>query len=280
MSAAGRDGKQHDDAVGIADVSLRLVPYTVRLPGFEGPLDLLLHLIERNQLEITAISLVAVTDQFIEYLRTWDEPPMPRLAEFITMAARLLLIKSRSLLPRQSRQQDDDESDPLDDAEELRRHLLEYKLAKDIAAALRARELAGLQSFTRPGRLVDPEAALVWAPPQLVGLDVRALSAVFRRVLTEQRLSEPETLPPPVVTVAQKIAEIEALLKERGALLFEDILRACTSRLSMVVAFLAVLELWHQERIVVRQTDLFGPIEVLPGPSFAQGGRATSEFDQ
>src|SRR6185312_8551104 len=107
-------------------------PWAVHLPGFEGPLDLLLHLIERNQLEITTISLVAVTDQFIEYLRTWDEPPMPRLAEFITMAARLLLIKSRSLLPRQPRQQDDDDSDPLDDAEELRRHLLEYKLAKDI----------------------------------------------------------------------------------------------------------------------------------------------------
>src|SRR5437879_12169283 len=92
-------------------------PYTIHLPGFEGPLDLLLHLIERNQMEITTISLVAVTDQFIQYLRTWDEPPMPRLAEFITMAARLLLIKSRSLLPRQPRQQDDDDSDPLGAAE-------------------------------------------------------------------------------------------------------------------------------------------------------------------
>src|SRR6516162_11137976 len=91
-------------------------PYTVRLPVFEGPLDLLLHLIERNQLEITAVSLVAVTDQFIAYLRTWDEPPLPRLAEFITMAARLLLIKSRSLLPRQPRQpHDEDDRDPLDD---------------------------------------------------------------------------------------------------------------------------------------------------------------------
>jgi segregation and condensation protein A len=280
MTAPTRDEERSDGAERGADVSLRLVPYTVRLPGFEGPLDLLLHLIERNQLEITTISLVAVTDQFIEYLRTWDEPPMPRLAEFITMAARLLLIKSRSLLPRQPRQQDDDDSDPLDDAEELRRHLLEYKLAKDIAAALRARELAGLHSFTRPGRLVDPEAMLVWAPPQLVGLDVRALSAVFRRVLTEQRLSEPETLPPPLVTVAEKIAELEAMLRERGTVLFEDILRACTSRLAMVVAFLAVLELWHQARLIVRQADLFGPIEVLPGPNFHQSGPLTSEFDE
>ena len=128
-------------------------PWAVHLPGFDGPLDLLLHLIERNQLEITTISLVAVTDQFIAYLRTWDEPPMPRLAEFVAMAARLLLIKSRSLLPRQPRQDaTEDDSDPLDDAEQLRRHLLEYKLANEIAEMLRARELAGLQSFARPGR--------------------------------------------------------------------------------------------------------------------------------
>jgi segregation and condensation protein A len=239
-------------------------PYTVRLPIYEGPLDLLLHLIERNQLEITAISLVAVTDQFIAYLRTWDEPPMPRLAEFITMAARLLLIKSRSLLPRQPRQQEDDDSDPLDDAEELRRHLLEYKLAKEIAQALRARQLAGLQSFVRPGRLVDPEAMLVWSPPQLVGLDVRALAAVFRRVLTEKRLAEPEPLPLPTITVADTIAEVEALLARHGRLLLEDILLACASRLAVVVTFLAVLELWHQSRILVRQDGLFGPIEVLP----------------
>src|SRR5262245_54555195 len=118
-------------------------PYTVHLPGFNGPLELLLHLIEKNQMEITAISLVAVTDQFISYLRTWDEPPLPRLAEFVAMAARLLLIKSRSLLPRQGRQEESDELDPLEDAENLRRHLEEYKIARDIARALRARELAG-----------------------------------------------------------------------------------------------------------------------------------------
>ncbi len=271
MTAPTRDDARHDaaeapDGASGPDAPSTHSAYTVHLPGFDGPLDLLLHLIERNQLEITAISLVAVTDQFIAYLRTWDEPPMPRLAEFVTMAARLLLIKSRSLLPRQTRQQDDDDADPLDDAEELRRHLLEYKLAKEIARALRARELAGLQSFTRPGRLVDPEAMLSWSPPQLVGLDVRALASVFRRVLTEQRLAEPAPLPLPLVTIAEKTAELEALLAAHGRVLLEDFLLTCTSRLTVVVAFLAVLEMWHQARIIVRQSDLFGPIEVLPGP--------------
>ncbi len=243
-------------------------PWAVHLPGFDGPLDLLLHLIERNQLEITTISLVAVTDQFVAYLRMWDEPPLPRLAEFVAMAARLLLIKSRSLLPRQTRQETaEDESDPLDDAEQLRRHLLEYKLAKDIAGMLRARELAGLQSFTRPGRLlVDPDAVLQWSPPKLVGLNVGALSHVFRRVLTEKRFSEPEELPLPLVTVADKMAEVEELLAHKPKLLLEEILLTANSRFSVVVTFLAVLEMWHQARIKVEQEELFGPIYVLRAP--------------
>jgi segregation and condensation protein A len=181
------------------------------------------------------------------------------------MAARLLLIKSRSLLPRQTRQETtEDDSDPLDDAEQLRRHLLEYKLAKDIAGMLRARELAGLQSFTRPGRLlVDPDAVLQWSPPKLVGLNVGALSHVFRRVLTEKRFSEPEELPLPLVTVADKMAEVEELLARKSKLLLEEILLTANSRFSVVVTFLAVLEMWHQARIKVEQDELFGPIYVL-----------------
>ena len=251
-------------------------PYTVHLPGFDGPLDLLLHLIEKNQLEITAISLVTVTDQFIQYLKLWDEPPLPRLAEFVAMAARLLLIKSRSLLPRQSRT-DGDEPDPLEDAEALRRHLVEYKLAREIATMLRAREMAGLQSYARPTRLVDPEAMLVWAPPRLVGLDVSALAAVFRRVLAEQRLAEPEEIPPPLVTVAEKIAEVEALLRERTSALLEEVLRGAGSRFAVVVTFLAVLEMWHQARLSVTQETLFGPIEIRHGPKF--GERTVTSFE-
>src|SRR5215470_5754165 len=133
--------------------------YIVHLPVFEGPLDLLLHLIERRQMEITTISLVAVTDQFLEYVRDWpgEEPPLARLAEFITVGAKLLFIKSRSLLPQPTRAEDVSEADEaMAEAEELRRHLLEYKLAKEIARLLREREAAGLMSFPRPGPVVPP----------------------------------------------------------------------------------------------------------------------------
>lgn len=266
-AAASVDGKAPDR------------PYTVHLPGFEGPLDLLLHLIERNQLEITTISLVAVTDQFIKYLRTWNEPPLPRLAEFVAMAARLLLIKSRSLLPRQPRQEESaGDADELDDAEQLRRHLIEYKTAREIARALRAREIAGLQSFARVARLVEPEAMVAWTPPQLIGLNVQALAMVFRRVLTEKRLSEPADLPLPLVTVADKIAEVEGLLKQLPRVSLVDVLRTADSRFAVVVTFLAVLELWHQGRLLVQQEHLFGPIEILPGPQFAQG-RSTAHTE-
>jgi segregation and condensation protein A len=242
-------------------------PYTIHLPSFEGPLDLLLHLIERRQMEITAISLVAVTDQFLEYVRSWqsEEPPMARLAEFITVGAKLLYIKSRSLLPRPPREEEDTEADDaVAEAEELRRQLLEYKLAKEIARLLREREAAGMMSFPRPGQMAPAGELLTWAPPKLVGLEVEALAAAFQRVLAERRRSEPEPLPLPIVRVGDKIAEIEAGLAAHGRVIFEELLRTATSRLAVVVTFLAVLELWHEERITVVQEGLFAPILILP----------------
>ncbi len=242
--------------------------YTIRLSIFEGPLDLLLHLIERRQMEITAISLVAVTDQFLEYVRDWqeEEPPLARLAEFITVGAKLLFIKSRSLLPQPSREDEASEVDEaMAEAEDLRRHLLEYKLAKEIARLLREREAAGLMSFPRPGPLIAADELLAWAPPKLVGLEVEALAAAFHRVLEERRRSQPEPLPLPVARVSDKIAEIEAALAAHGQVVFEDLLRAAPSRLVVVVTFLAVLELWHEERIQVSQEGLFAPMLLLPG---------------
>lgn len=266
--------EERDDSDAITQLSLsaaepaepEMAPYTIHLPGFDGPLDLLLHLIEKNQMEITSVSLVAVTDQFVAYLRTWDEPPLPRLAEFVAMAARLLLIKSRSLLPRQARVEGaDEDDDPLDDAEALAQRLREYQLAREIARSLRAREVAGLQTFSRATRLVDTDLLLTWAPPKLVGLNVNALAAVFKRVLTEQRFSQPEQIPLPLVTVAEKIDEVEQMLAERGRVTLEETLLSATSRFAVVVTFLAVLEMWHQGRLAVRQETLFGPVEILPG---------------
>src|SRR5579883_2303368 len=124
--------------------------YVVHLPVFEGPLDLLLHLIEKRQMEITTISLVAVTDQYLAYLRRWEEAALPlaNMAAFVSIAARLLFIKSQSLLPHNTTKEEGNaeaESAAVM-AEELQRHLIEYKLVKEIALHLRRREEQGLQS--------------------------------------------------------------------------------------------------------------------------------------
>jgi len=125
-----------------------------------------------------------------------------------------------------------------------------------------------LQSFARPTRLVNAETMITWTPPQIVGVNVQALAAVFRRVLTQKRLLEPEELPLPQVTIAEKITEVEEVLRAEGRTTLEAVLLRANSRFVMVVIFLAVLELWHQARLLVTQEGLFGPIELQPGPNF------------
>ena len=145
--------------------------YTVHLPIFEGPLDLLLHLIEKRQMEITAVSLVLVTDQYMAYLQQWDADSATswqNMASFISIAVRLLYIKSQSLLPHTTREEETAEIESAAEiAEELQRNLAEYKMAKDIAQILRQREEDGLQTYGRSGLLTGIETQLSWTPPTL-----------------------------------------------------------------------------------------------------------------
>ena len=128
------------EQVGIEELSVReQARYVVHLPIFEGPLDLLLHLIEKRQMEITTISLVAVTDQYLEYLHQWEAEKLPlaNMAAFVSIAARLLFIKSQSLLPQNTREEANEEGEnAVTMAEELQRHLVEYKMTKEIATIL------------------------------------------------------------------------------------------------------------------------------------------------
>jgi len=250
--------------------------YIVRLPAFEGPLDLLLHLIEKRQMEITTVSLVAVTDQYMAYLRRWqdDEMPLANMAAFISIATRLLFIKSQSLLPRISKEEMTSEMESAAAmAEELRAHLLEYKLAKDIAKYLRVREEAGLQTHGRSGLLAGIEAQLAWTPPTLLGLEANALALAFARLL-EQRAREEAVeitfLPAARVRVSERIAAIVGLLREHSSVLLADLLEQETSRVVIIVTFLAVLELWKHARIAVVQDSLFAPIALQRGEKWSE----------
>ena len=258
--------------------------YVVHLPVFEGPLDLLLHLIEKRQMEITTISLVAVTDQYLNYIQQWQQPdsiPLSNMAAFISIAARLLYIKSQSLLPSVSKEEMTSEMENAAAmAEELRTHLLEYKQAKEIAGYLRVREESGLQTYGRSGLLAGIETQLAWMPPTLLGLHVDSLAAAFQRLLELQRKDEANSgvlIPSARVRVSERIAEIVGLLRSHASIHLSDMLENERSRIVIIVTFLAVLELWKRERIRVTQTTLFDPILLERGERWSEDEQVSEE---
>ena len=258
--------------------------YVVHLPVFEGPLDLLLHLIEKRQMEITTISLVAVTDQYLAYLQQWQEPhsiPLSNMAAFIAIAARLLFIKSQSLLPNMSKEELTSEMENAAAmAEELRAHLIEYKLAKEIAGYLRVREESGLQTYSRSGLLAGIEAQLAWMPPTLLGLDADSLAVAFRRLLYQQAREEADSgafIPSARVRVSERISEIVGMLRRTPAIHLSKVLENEHSRIIIIVTFLAVLELWKRERIRVTQETLFEPILLERGERWTEDEQLTEE---
>jgi segregation and condensation protein A len=257
--------------------------YTVHLPIFEGPLDLLLHLIEKRQMEITAVSLVLVTDQYLAYLQQWEAEALPlaSMASFISIAARLLYIKSQSLLPHTPREEETAEVESaVEMAEELQRHLTEYKMAKDIAHILRQREEAGLQTYGRSGLLAGIEAQLSWAPPTLIEMEASKLARAFSRLL-ELQAKDTENgevlMPIARVRVSERIAEIASRLREQPVLLLSDILAHETSRFVIIVTFIAILEMWKWRRIDINQDDLFGPITLERGDLWLEVGQEELE---
>ncbi len=257
--------------------------YVVHLPIFEGPLDLLLHLIEKRQMEITTISLVAVTDQYLAYLGQCQTEALPlaNMAAFVSIAARLLFIKSQSLLPHSTKEETNAEvENAAAMAEELQRHLIEYKLVKEISQHLRQREEQGLQTFARSALLANVEAHLAWTPPSLVGLEMQSLTHAFQRLLERQAKDAEcgtELMPVARVRVSERIAEIVSYLQEREHLLLADILRNEHSRLVIIVTFLAILELWKWERIGIQQDELMGPILLTRGEKWADASDTMSQ---
>lgn len=240
------------------------IDYTFQLPAFEGPLDLLLKLIEREELDITEIALAQVADQYLAHVRALEAPDPNALSAFLVMAARLLLIKSRALLPRPAAPSGPDQ--PLDEAAELARQLREYQRYKQAAQLLRAWEEQGRRSYLR---LAPPALP---ALPRDDKLDVTLgdmIAAVQRRMQLLLPLEPPELpLPAPkVITVAEMADRIRERLRAQGWVSFEDLLSLAVKRVEVVVALWSVLELLKRRAIVVEQAELFGTIMVGRGPN-------------
>ena len=241
-------------------------PYVVRLPLFEGPLDLLLHLIQKNELDITVISLGLVADQFVEHLHGLAEVQAEVIADFLVVAAKLLLIKSRLLLPRPPAKEEDEEEDP---GEALARRLQQYKRFKQAAAQLKTVEEQGQPCYLRVAPPPPMEARL-----DLEGISLNDLIAALRQLASLEQETQPANslLVPRKITVREKIEWIEHLMAGGLPVSFAHVVGKHGTRVDIVVSLWAVLELIKRGRLRAQQSELFGEIllvELVPAGSEA-----------
>jgi segregation and condensation protein A len=240
--------------------------YTFRLPEFEGPLDLLLRLIERAELDITSIALAQVADEYLAHVRGLDDPDPRAVSEFLVIAARLLLIKSRALLPRPPvAGAAATAADP--DAEELAQQLRLYQQYKRVAQQLRAWSDEERRVFVRqaPPPVIESEQELDVSVAQLV-------AAVRRRLqlaLTLEGASEALPLPHRL-TVREAAERVRVRLERQAWITFDDLLSLAITRQEVIVTLWAVLELLKRGAIQVEQPALFGPILIGRGAALAE----------
>lgn len=230
------------------------IEYQVRTEVFEGPLDLLLHLIKKNEVDVYDIPVSAITDQYLSYLELMQEMNLDVAGEYLVMAATLAYIKSCMLLPPM--QEDDEE----EDAEELRQRLIEQLVAhqqfKEAAAALADRDILSRDVFTRPS--LAPEVAD--GEVRLKDVSVLDLLEAFRG-LAERKLKESfHDIVAEQVSVRECAEAIEERIRREGELKFADLFPPQASRLRWVATFVALLELVKEGLLVARQDREFGEI--------------------
>ena len=232
--------------------------FTVALPVFEGPLQLLLHLIESRQLDVLTVPLAEVADAYVAHLAR-HPVDVANLSEFVAIAAQLIYLKSKRMLPAEPLPPLPEGSEEPDE-EELRRRLLEYRALRDAAVALGERDGVSPVMRREPRESDLPEVPAEPMPAGVLAAALETLAAI------------PEPTPPPPeivareITIGQQIAVLRAALSRGGRVLLQTILARCTTRTEAAVTFLATLELVRRRQVRAEQSDLFGPIviEALP----------------
>jgi segregation and condensation protein A len=226
--------------------------FEVDLPVFSGPLAVLLHLIESRQLDVLTVPLADLADGYVAHLAT-HPVDSAQLAEFVAMAAQLILLKSRSLLPEGVGPAVAEVGDEADE-EELRRRLIEYRIMRDASRALGERDLASPMQRREPRDSDLPVAVVAPLSASVLADALRILAAI----------PEPEPPPPEIVareiTIAMQITVLRTALATGGRVVLQQILATCRSRTEATVTLLAALELIRRRQVTVRQRDLFGPI--------------------
>jgi len=229
--------------------------YTVQLEVFEGPLDLLLHLIRRNQVDIYDIPIATITDQYLEYLSMMRSLNLDVAGEFLLMAATLLQIKSKMLLPSGAEEEEEEEGDP---RTELVNTLLEYQKFKEAAVRLNEREILDRDIFVHGHEAEDTEEG------GLVEVGVFELIEALRDVLSRFSPEGAYDITLDRITLEERIAQILETVKSRGSgLLFSSLFSGTSSKEDIIVTFMALLELMRMRMIKIYQRAPFGPIEIF-----------------
>ena len=250
----------------------RAAEYQVKLDAFEGPMELLMHLIQVNKIDIYDIPIAALTEQYMAYLTAMREFNIEVASEFLVMAATLLLIKSRMMLPKPPKETAEDEG--IDPREELVQRIVEYQRYKKVSLAMAERA----EDAERYVGRAPTELPARYAPPQ--GLSMKELWEAFQNVLAVKREL---TIPEAIVAHEEYRVEdqmqviVERLLAHGGdGIAFEELF-ATGFRGELVATFLAMLELIRRRLVVVRQPALFGPIRVELRDPAERGVLANSE---
>ena len=233
----------------------RQLNYKVQTPVYEGPLDLLLDLIERAELDITAVSLATVTDQYLEYINGMEQLNADEISAFLVIAAKLLQIKSEALLPRPPAREPGEE----DAGQSLVDQLKLYKRFKEIGGWLNARQELNLRMYLRiaPPPKVEPKL-------DLSNLTLEKLIAAAESAFAREKDKRPlaSVIAPPRVTIREKIDLISEIMRDVQQITFRSLVDGGASRIEIVVTFLAMLELIKRYRVHVSQDGLFSDIQI------------------
>lgn len=264
------DSQSRSVSTAEADAAFSL--YNVKLDKFEGPLDLLLYLIRKNELDIYDIPISIITGQYLEYLKIMKELNLEVAGEFLVMASTLIQIKSGMLLP--AREEDNPgEEEEEDPRAELIRRLLEYSRYKEAATLLNERKLLGRELFART--FEAPELQVVEKSDEPLEVELFELIEAFRTILAKAPRESFHEVSAESISIAERINEILSLLQEKDLILFEDLFENSLDRDYIVATFLAVLELCKLKMIRVRQQCQYGTLRIMPAVLEPAGERLT-----
>ena len=244
-------------------------PLQVNLPLFDGPLDLLLHLVRKQSLEINELKITDLTEPYLEYLEQMQELNLDQGGEFLSIAATLIWLKSKSLLPK--RLHADEELDPESVEEMLILRLQEYQKIKDAAFEMANMDILGRDTFPRqeePEKITSPVEQ-----PVFHEISMFSLLAAFQKVLTRTEVNHALHVVPERQRVEDKLEEILMMLWERKQVLFNDLFLADATRQEVIIAFIALLELTRLKAVRVLQVTRLGEIECHVTEAFTSGDR-------